>query len=162
MAAAREAAERERVHATAIAFPGLAGAGVLIRGPSGSGKSDLALRCMALAAGPPGPGPAGLVADDRVEIWRTGAHIMMTAPAAIAGQLEVRGVGIVDVVPAGEARLVLVADLVASPAAVERMPEGDLIELFGVAVARVVVYPFEPSAALKLALAARIAAATVA
>ncbi|TMJ62451.1 MAG: serine/threonine protein kinase [Alphaproteobacteria bacterium] len=66
------------VHASAIAIDGRA---VLLRGPSGAGKSDLALRLI--------DGGARLVADDQVELRRAGERVLVTAPAAIAGLIEV-------------------------------------------------------------------------
>ena len=71
------------LHATAVAIDGRA---VLLRGPSGSGKSDLALRL--IDAG------ARLVADDQSELSRRGDVLMVRAPATIAGLIEVRGLGI--------------------------------------------------------------------
>src|SRR5580658_2542678 len=89
------------VHATAVAIGGRA---VLLRGPSGSGKSDLALRL--IDAG------ARLVADDRSELWRAGDAILVRSPATIAGLIEARGVGILTVDPLPTARLALIVDLV--------------------------------------------------
>ena len=147
------AAARDTIHGTALV---IGGAGVLIRGPSGAGKSDLALRCIGMGPGPLVPCQASLISDDRVEIWRENHYIMMAPPPAIADKLEVRGVGIVDVAGArGPVALILVADLVASLAGIERLPEPDGAELLGVRVARVELYPFEPSAALKLMLAVK-------
>lgn len=99
----------ERIHATAIAIEGKA---VLIRGPSGSGKSDLALRCLAMGPSRLVPFDARLVADDYVEIERHGERLVATAPAAIRGRLEVRGMGIVSLEWVAEAEIRLVADLV--------------------------------------------------
>ena len=147
------AAARDTVHGTALAW---GGAGVLIRGPSGAGKSDLALRCIGMGSNPLVPLHAKLIADDRVAIWREGANVIIAPPPAIAGKLEVRGLGIVDV-PVYEraVALVLVADLMASLAGIERLPEPGQAEVLGVRVARLALYPFEPSAALKLMLAVR-------
>src|SRR5580693_1856546 len=93
-------AEMLLAHATTVAIDGR---GVLLRGPSGSGKSDLALRL--IDAG------ARLVADDQSELSRHGETIIVRAPAAIAGLIEVRGVGILRVDTIAEAPLALVADL---------------------------------------------------
>ncbi len=113
-------AEPVLVHATCLA---LAGIGVLLRGPSGSGKSDLALRLIDR----PGFGLAAsliearLVADDQVILSRTGDDLLASAPERLAGLLEIRGLGIVRVEPAGPTRLGLVVDLVAA-ARIERYP----------------------------------------
>ncbi|CAO3453643.1 HPr kinase/phosphorylase [Azospirillum argentinense] len=124
---------------------GEAPVGVLLRGPSGSGKSDLALRM--IDAG------ALLVADDRVELRVDDGRVMATAPAALAGLLEVRGVGIMPVPAATQAEIALVVDLVPRDA-VERLPEEDTIDLLDRAVPRLALCPFDASAPAKLKLAA--------
>ncbi len=93
-----------RVHGTCVARDG---AGVLLLGPAGAGKSDLALRLMARGF--------DLVADDQVLIEDGTAR----PPAPLAGLLEVRGLGILSVPHATTARLVLAVELGAS----ERLPE---------------------------------------
>ncbi|MBU6498144.1 MAG: HPr kinase/phosphatase C-terminal domain-containing protein [Rhodospirillales bacterium] len=85
-----------QVHASCVARDG---AGVLLVGPSGSGKSDLALRMLDRGF--------ALVADDRVEIEGG----MARAPAALAGLLEVRGLGILRLPHLAEARLALAVEL---------------------------------------------------
>jgi serine kinase of HPr protein (carbohydrate metabolism regulator) len=131
------------VHGTAVAIDGGA---VLIRGPSGAGKSDLALRL--IDAG------AQLVADDQVSLRRAGACVAVTAPAAIKGLIEVRGLGILRVPALDEAPLALIVDLVA-PSAIERLPERLAEEVLGCRVPLVALSPFEASAAAKLRLARR-------
>lgn len=108
------------VHATCVS---IAGRGVLLRGPSGAGKSDLALRLI--------DGGARLVADDQVALRPAGGRLIAAAPPALAGLLEVRGLGIVRL-PAGEpAPLALVVEL--DPARpVERLPETPVCTLCGV------------------------------
>jgi HPr kinase/phosphorylase len=141
----------ELVHGTCVAFGRSA---VLLRGPSGSGKSDLALRFLFLARrGPAALEPPTLVADDQVRIRREGARLLVEAPATLRGKLEVRGLGIVEMKSAADAELVLVADLVA-PSEVERMPDADAkVSLLGVDVAAIRLVAAEPSAPVKLALA---------
>ena len=129
------------VHATAVAIGGRA---VLLRGPSGSGKSDLALRL--IDAG------ARLVADDRSELRRDGDALMIRAPATIAGLIEARGVGILRVAPLADAPLALIADLVA-PDAVERLPEPRSETILGLSIPLIALAPFEASAPAKLRLA---------
>ena len=141
------AGDTEVVHATAVAVGDRA---VLIRGPSGSGKSDLALRCLALAPSTLVPHSALLVADDQVLLARAGDQIRATAPEALRGLIEVRGIGIVAVSCADLAYVALVADLVPADK-VERMPEAGLsTRLLGIDVPLVRLAPFEPSAAVKL------------
>lgn len=133
------------VHATAVAVGEHA---VLLRGPSGSGKSDLALRL--IDAG------ARLVADDQTRLWREGDAVFLRAPQPIAGLIEVRGVGIVRMTPLPRARLALIADLVA-PQHVERLPEPSSETIFGLAIPLVAIAPFEASAPAKLRLALALA-----
>ena len=129
-------------------------AAALLRGPSGSGKSDLALRFLFLARrGPAALEPPTLVADDQVQLKRDGNRILVKAPASIRGRIEVRGVGIVEVKSHPDAELALVVDLV-SPEDVPRMPEGDdVARLLGVDVPLVRLAPWEASAPIKLAVA---------
>lgn len=133
------------VHATTIAF---GGKGVLIRGPSGSGKSDLALRL--IDAG------AKLVADDQTEIARRGKSLVASAPKAIAGKLEARGIGIVKLRAVKHATLALAVDLV-RPDQIERLPEPEWVELLGVTLPLIRLAPFEISAPAKLRLALGVA-----
>lgn len=130
-----------RVYGTSVA---LGRDGILIRGPSGSGKTDLALRLIDQGA--------RLVADDQTELQLDGDGIAMTAPAAIAGQIEVRGIGILRVPCVATAPLRIVVDLVPS-AAVERMPEPRTCMLLGKTVPLIALAPFEASVVAKLRLA---------
>ncbi len=129
------------VHATAVAIDGRA---VLLRGPSGGGKSDLALRL--IDAG------ARLVSDDYSQLRRENDAIVVRAPEPISGLLEVRGVGILPVAAVAEAPLALIADLVA-PQHVERLPEPRSETIFGLSVPVVEIAPFEASAPAKLRIA---------
>lgn len=143
--------ENFRVHGTTVARGGVA---ALLRGPSGSGKSDLALRFVSsLPAFPPtSPGQHALVADDQTIIACIGDTLHVSCPETIAGRIEVRGLGILCCPALPSARLVLVVDLVAS-SAVERLPSPDRETFLGLSVARIVLAPFEASAPVKLALA---------
>jgi len=128
----------EQVHATCI---DLGGKGVLLRGPSGSGKSDLALRLI--------DGGARLVADDRTDLTLRDDAIIATAPKKLTGKMEVRGLGIVSVDSLPETALALVADLIA-PTDVERMPEPAKVDLLGLSVALIRLAPFQASAPAKV------------
>ena len=99
MSAAPEAAVN--LHATAVALD--AARGVLILGRSGAGKSALGLELMALGA--------QLVSDDRVDVARRDGALWASAPAAIRGRIEARGIGLLEAPPLDTARLVLVVDL---------------------------------------------------
>ena len=143
------------VHATAVAVLTAVGPrAVLLRGPSGSGKSDLALRL--IDAG------ARLIADDQSELHRNGETIIVRAPRPIAGLIEVRGIGIVRVEPLAEAPLALIADLLseAAPGAIERLPLRATERLLDLDLPCIAVAPFEASAAAKVALALRAFAGT--
>ncbi|HXF55447.1 MAG TPA: aldolase [Hyphomicrobiaceae bacterium] len=142
----------ELIHGTAIA---VAGKAVLIRGPSGSGKSDLALRCVAAAPGAIASGPALLVADDQVLASRNGERLIVRSPDTIRGRMEVRGVGLVEVPFVAEAELVLVVDLV-PPGTLARMPEPKPpAEIAGTLVPCVELDATEASAPFKLFLLMR-------
>jgi serine kinase of HPr protein (carbohydrate metabolism regulator) len=135
------------IHATAVAVETALGPrAVLLRGPSGAGKSDLGLRL--IDAG------AQLIADDQSELQRCGNQVIVRAPAAIAGLIEVRGVGIVRIERLAEAPVGLIADLVPAET-IERLPIRATEQLLDVAVPRIAVAPFEASAAAKLALTLR-------
>ena len=135
------------IQATCVVVDGL---GVLLRGPSGSGKSDLALRLI--------DGGARLVADDGVELRRQGerlfARLPPGAPGSVRGRIELRGLGILPAPAVAEAPLDLVIDLVPTDA-LERFPETLTVELLGVAIPLLRLSAQEPSAAAKVRLAVR-------
>jgi HPr kinase/phosphorylase len=131
------------MHATAVAIDGKA---VLLRGPSGSGKSDLALRL--IDAG------ARLIADDQSELRRCGDGLLVRAPASIAGLFEVRGLGILRLDALAEAPVGLVADLMTADR-IDRLPPRRGATILGIAVPLIEIAPFEASAAAKLRLALR-------
>lgn len=111
---------------------------MLFRGPSGAGKSDLVLRLI-------GRGWQ-LVADDQVML--TGEDV--SAPPALRGMLEIRGLGIFTALPVAEnARLRLVVDL-AARADVPRLPEPTLWQSPAGAVPRITLHAFEASACDKV------------
>jgi len=134
------------LHATCVEIDRLA---VLLRGPSGSGKSDLALRLIDVGA--------RLVADDQVELEASGGRLWARAPAALAGILEVRGIGLRRLAYRDRASVGLVADLVA-PERIERLPEPATEMLAGIVLPRLALAPFEAAAVAKLRLVMRQAA----
>lgn len=124
--------------------------GVLIRGPSGAGKSLLALR---LILDPPRAlPPAELVADDRVLLEAAQGTLTARAPAALAGIIEVRHLGLRRVPHLFSVKVNMVVDL--SAADVNRLPpaEAESVTLNGIKVSRVAV-PEAGDAALLLAAA---------
>jgi HPr kinase/phosphorylase len=116
------------LHASCVA---VAGRGLLILGPSGSGKSALALRMMAIGA--------RLVADDRVDLSREADALVARCPAPLRGRIEARGLGLLGADPLDAATLALAADLTAAPAA--RWPEPREIVLLGRALPLVAAAP---------------------
>lgn len=135
----------QRVHATCIALEGI---GLLLRGPSGGGKSDLALRLI--------EGGARLVADDYVDLEVRGGRLVATAPETIAGLIEARGVGVLRIGNLPEVPVALVVDLVPA-GAVDRLPEPAHCNDFGLSLPLVRLDPFQASATAKVRLALRLA-----
>ncbi len=129
------------LHGTVVS---IGGRGVLLRGASGAGKSDLALRLIALGA--------VLVADDQVRLRPDGARLLASPPDSIAGLIELRGVGIRRLPYEADVPLALVVDLVA-PEDVERLPDRAAVELDGKMISLLALAPFDASAAIKLMLA---------
>ncbi len=130
----------------------VAGAGVLIRGPSGGGKSDLALRLIDEGA--------LLVADDQTRLTLWGDEVRLSCPAAIAGLLEVRGLGILRLPYRAAAPLRLVVDLVAEQD-IERLPDPDWATLLGRALPRLRLCPWQASATAKVRLAVGVATGSI-
>ncbi len=123
------------VHASAV----LVGArAVLIRGPSGSGKSQLALQLIQAAHGR-SLSFARLVGDDRVHLQAAGGRLLVRPAPALAGLIEVRGIGIVKhpYEPCAVVRLVidLNADAERLPSAESRQTEIEGVRLPRLAVA---------------------------
>jgi len=128
-----------RLHATTVAIDGR---GVMIVGASGSGKSDLALRLIDRGA--------TLVSDDYTECVVRDGPVIASPPATIAGRIEVRGIGIVDMPYLPE---IEVAMVVALGETVERMPEPSLKRVAGIDVPAIVLAAFEASAPIKVEIA---------
>jgi len=116
-------AERFNLHATAIVVDNT---GILFTGPSGSGKSELAFSFLTEAqrCGL----PAALIADDQIFVYRDGENIIAERPEAIAGLLELRGSGIVNVNSVPSAGLNFAVTTVLSPEN-PRLPEDDEVLL---------------------------------
>jgi serine kinase of HPr protein (carbohydrate metabolism regulator) len=121
---------RTNIHATGLV---LGKTGLILRGVPGAGKSILALEL--LDEWELRGAPAKLVSDDRIDIEATSGGLVMHAPRAIEGLIELRGRGIVARPFVRRAPLHLVIDLVDS---LERMVEEDALvtTLEGIALAR--------------------------
>ena len=98
--------------------------GVLVQGPSGSGKSDLALRALDLGF--------RLVSDDRTLVWSSDGAAFGRAPETLAGLLEVRGVGVLRVPALAFCRI----DLAVLSGTPERLPDLEVVVLAGAPVRR--------------------------
>jgi HPr kinase/phosphorylase len=145
--------ETMRLHATTLSLNGTA---VMIRGASGSGKSDLALQLLEAN----GTGLTGysittaLVADDQTVLRREGETILTSSPETIAGLLEVRGHDVLDVKALQNVPLVLVVDL--RPAAqIDRLPQPEdmFTQILGLPIPNIMIDPAKPSAASRLRVA---------
>ena len=133
------------VHASAVLVGPRA---VLIRGPSAAGKSRLAWEL--IEAGRGGAVRfARLVGDDRVHLRAAGGRLLVRPADALAGMIELRGVGILRRDHEPCAVVGLVVDLAATDA--ERLPEGGQTIIEGIAIPRLAVAP--AVAALPLVLA---------
>jgi len=124
------------IHATSVAH---GTEGVLLIGRSGAGKSDLALRLIDRGW--------ELVADDYTELDVKAGRLIASAPPRIAGKMEIRGVGLVEIPYRSQAPITLVADLDTPP---DRLPEPLVWRHSEVAVPMIRLCAFEASAPLKL------------
>ncbi|HEX5257427.1 MAG TPA: HPr kinase/phosphatase C-terminal domain-containing protein [Sphingomicrobium sp.] len=130
----------ETIHASTVAIDGRA---VLITGPSGSGKSDLALRLLDRGF--------TLVSDDQTILKRDGKRLVATAPPTIAGKLEVRGIGIVDMERVSDVPVALIVELTSE---VERIPDDSRERLIlGVRLPLIAIDAATASAPSKVAIA---------
>ena len=128
----------ERRHGTSVV---IAGNGVLLTGPSGSGKSDLAFRLMELGA--------KLVADDQIILWASGGRLFGRSPDTIAGRMEVRGVGIEATPYVRFARICLQVDLIEAND-VKRLPDQRETVIDGVQIQYLRLPAFDLSTPLKV------------
>jgi len=130
----------ETIHASTVASDGRA---VLISGPSGSGKSDLALRLLDRGF--------TLVSDDQTIVRRDGDRLVASAPPTIKGKLEIRGIGIVEMNTVNDVPVALFVELTSE---IMRLPD-DRRErpVLGVNLPLVSVDALTASAASKVSLA---------
>jgi serine kinase of HPr protein (carbohydrate metabolism regulator) len=130
----------ETVHASTVATDGRA---VLISGPSGSGKSDLALRLLDRGF--------ALVSDDQTIVKRDGDRLLASPPPNIAGKLEVRGIGIVDIDSVTDQPVALIVELTSQ---IQRLPDDNRERpILGVSLPLVSIDAMAASAPSKVALA---------
>jgi serine kinase of HPr protein (carbohydrate metabolism regulator) len=137
----------ETVHASCV----LVGArALLIRGPAGSGKSQLALALIDAARSGRLPFTR-LVADDRVRLAAVHGRLIASAPEAIRGLIEVYGLGIRHMEYEPSAVVGLVVDLAASDAA--RLPPSGALKtaLMAISLPRLPIAPGEDPLPIVLA-----------
>lgn len=106
------------IHASCV---DLSGQGILLFGPSGSGKSDLSLRLI-MEFG------AKLVADDRTNLIIKDNELIASAPTILEGLIEVRGIGIINLPFCKQSKIKLAINLVSDKETVERLPKEDFFE----------------------------------
>jgi len=116
--------------------------GVLIEGPPGAGKSDLALR--ALDDG------FSLVADDRVIVWTSEGRLFGRAPDTLFGLLEVRGLQVIAVPALPLAEVAVIARCGTPEGLGERIPDPQFDAILGVSLPRIDIDPRQASAPAKL------------
>ena len=124
------------IHAGCIAIDGN---GVLILGPSGAGKSDLAIRLIDRGA--------ILVSDDYTRLHVAHGQLIAAPPGALAGKIELRGVGIVERPFVAEVPIALAIEL-GKPA--QRLPDRELREWLGQSVPAIALNGLEASAPIKV------------
>ena len=130
----------ETVHASTVALDGRA---VLITGPSGSGKSDLALRMLDRGF--------TLVSDDQTIVKKDGSRLIASAPPTIAGKLEIRGIGIVEMQRSENVPVALIVELTSE---IQRMPDDSRERpILGVGVPLITIDAMTASAPSKVAIA---------
>jgi len=130
----------ENIHASTVALDGRA---VLITGPSGSGKSDLALRLLDRGF--------RLVSDDQTIVRREDRRLVASAPPNIAGKLEIRGVGIVDMEIESDVPVALLVELTSD---IQRLPDDNRERpILGLGIPLISIDALSASAPSKVALA---------
>jgi serine kinase of HPr protein (carbohydrate metabolism regulator) len=130
----------ETVHASTVASDGRA---VLITGPSGAGKSDLTLRLLDRGF--------TLVSDDQTIVRREGDRLIASAPPNIAGKLEIRGIGIVDMEMVDDVPVALLVELTSE---IQRLPDDSRERpILGVPLPLISIDAMAASAPSKVALA---------
>ncbi len=127
----------ELLHANALMVRGV---GVLLLGPSGSGKSDFSLRLIDRGA--------QLIADDYVVIEQRQGGLWASAAPKIAGKMEIRHIGIVDVDHSAKGPLQAAVKLSTLP--LDRLPEEQFFTHLETKLPLITLNPFEVSATIKL------------
>ena len=129
------------IHGTLISVDGK---GVLLKGESGSGKSDLALRFIKNEK-------AKLVADDRVDIDISDNRVIGKAPLILKGKLEVRNIGIIeDVETINQVDVFLCVELVKNRECLDRLPQDEFEIILDKKIPKIKLYAFDCSTICKI------------
>ena len=130
----------ETIHASTVAKEGRA---VLITGPSGSGKSDLALRLLDRGF--------TLVSDDRTILRKDVDRLLAFSPPNIPGKLEIRGIGIVEMENVSDVPVALLVELTSD---IQRLPDdGRERPILGITLPFITIDAMTASAPAKVDLA---------
>jgi len=128
------------IHATLVSYKNK---GILLMGPSGSGKSDLALRLITDYG-------AKLVADDRVDLFVKNNRLCGCSPKNICKKLEIRGLGIANFPAKKDVFIDICVELCLNRKDIERLPEAQYADFLGFSVEKIKLYPFDCSTICKL------------
>lgn len=135
-----------QIHATCLSWRN---GGILLIGPSGSGKSDLALRMIRSGA--------VLVADDRVIVHAHKERLIARPPSRLAGKMEVRGLGIIPMPHKPQDHVEVIIEMAAHRGGVDRLPAPRTRTEMGIQLPCWRLHPFDESTPIKLDLALSLA-----